>query len=232
MSYILLILSVLTGALMVLAIKPDKKLVRLLLAFSGAYLLSVTVLHLFPEIYTHHEGHHHENSSKLIGILILLGILVQSVLESFSKGLEHGHVHIHESDKSKFPIMLFMSLCIHAFSEGLPIHSSNDSLLVAIIVHKVPVALVLTTLLLHSNISKKLICIALTIFAFMSPLGYLLGAKIPFLIDYHAEITAFIIGVFLHISTIILFEGSENHHFNFKKFMAVLFGFLLAILTL
>ncbi len=231
MSYIQLILSVFIGAVMVLAIKPDKKLVRLLLAFSGAYLLSVTVLHLFPEIY---EGHYHRegNDIKRIGIFTLLGILMQSVLESFSKGLEHGHIHIHENEKRKFPILLFVSLCIHAFYEGLPIHTSNHSLLTAIIIHKLPVALVLTTLLLNSHISKKLTIIGLTIFAFMSPLGYLLGAKISLLLDYHKEITAFIIGVFLHISTVILFESNENHHFNIKKFTAIVLGFLLAIFTL
>ncbi len=235
MSYILLILSVFIGAVLVFVVKPSQKIVRLLLAFSGAYLLSITVLHLLPEIYSehHHEGHHHShNFSKITGILILLGILIQSVLESFSKGLEHGHIHLHDDEKHKFPIMLFVSLCIHAFSEGLPIHSSHHNLLIAIIVHKIPIAVVLTTLLLHSSISKKQIFIALTIFALMSPLGYLLGYKVPFLMDYHAEITAFIIGVFLHISTIILFESTENHKFNIKKFIAIIIGILLAVFTL
>ena len=38
--------------------------------------------------------------------------------------------------------------------------------------------------------------------------------KIIFFELYSSEITAIIIGIFLHISTIILFESSENHNFN------------------
>ncbi|PKH52298.1 ZIP family metal transporter [Tenacibaculum sp. Bg11-29] len=225
MSYILLIVAVLIGSLFVLVLKPNNKFVRLLLAFSGAYLLSVTILHLVPEVYIYTQN------SKKIGILILVGIIIQSVLESFSKGAEHGHIHLH-SDTSKFPWLLFISLCIHAFSEGLPIHHAGDNLLWAIIVHKIPIAIVLTTFLLHTNYSKLIIIFFLSFFALMSPLGILVSDKVPFFNDYHTEITALIIGVFLHISTIILFESSENHKFNFQKFTAILLGVLLTIFTL
>lgn len=224
MSYILLIIAVLTGSLLVLVLKPSNKLVRLLLAFSGAYLLSVTILHLLPEVYSH--THH----AKKVGILILVGIIIQSILESFSKGAEHGHIHIH-SDKSNFPWLLFVSLCIHAFSEGLPIHHANDNLLWAIVVHKIPIAVVLTTFLLKTNYSKQIIVLFLGLFALMSPVGMLVANKVPVFTEYHTEITALIIGVFLHISTIILFEGSENHKFNFQKFTAILLGVLLTVLS-
>ena len=68
MNYILLILAVLLGSFVVLLIKPSKKFVRLLLAFSGAYLLSVTILHLLPEVYQENTN------AKTIGIFILIGI--------------------------------------------------------------------------------------------------------------------------------------------------------------
>jgi zinc transporter ZupT len=209
----------------VLFLKPSKKFIRLLLAFSGAYLLSVTILHLLPEVYG-------ENSNvKIIGILILVGIILQSVLESFSKGAEHGHIHIH-SDSKKFPTLLFVSLCLHAFSEGLPIHNADDNLLWAIVVHKIPIAIVLTTFLLHSQYNKKIVFTFLIVFAFMSPLGVLLGDNIALFTTYYIEIQALIIGVFLHISTIILFESTENHKFNLQKFLAIFLGIILTILTL
>ncbi|XRE42021.1 hypothetical protein ACIVBQ_000225 [Tenacibaculum discolor] len=225
MSYLLLIISVLVGVLFVFTLKPSNTFVRLLLAFSGAYLLSVTVLHLLPEVY------HHTDDTKLIGILILIGIIIQSVLESFSKGAEHGHIHLH-SDSSKFPWLLFVSLCIHAFSEGLPIHHADDNLLWAIIVHKIPIAVVLTTFLLQTKYSKKTIFFFLTVFALMSPLGILVSNKVPLIEQYHTEITALIVGVFLHISTIILFESTENHKFNYKKFAAIILGILLTIFSM
>ena len=225
MSYLLLILAVILGVSLVFLLKPSKKFVQILLAFSGAYLLSVTILHLVPEVYV--VG----NDFKSIGIYILIGIILQSVLESFSKGAEHGHVHLHTSDK-RFPSLLFGSLCIHAFSEGLPIHNAGENLLWAILVHKIPIAIVLTTFLVHTKYSKKIVFTFLLFFGFMSPLGMLVGDKILFFKTYASELTALIIGVFLHISTIILFESSENHKFNLQKFTAILIGILLTIFTL
>lgn len=225
MSYALLIFSVIFGASLVFFIKPSKRFVRLLLAFSGAYLLSVTILHLLPDVYSHTTNH------KLIGVLIIAGILIQSILESFSKGAEHGHIHL-ESDKKSFPWLLFISICIHAFSEGLPIHNANDNLLWAIVVHKIPIAIVLTSFLLHANYSKVKVFSFLVLFSLMSPLGILVTKYAPSVQEYQAEITAFIIGIFLHISTIILFESTENHKFNFQKFSAILLGILLTVLTL
>ena len=225
MSYVLLIISVLLGSLFVLFLKPSKKFVRLLLAFSGAYLLSVTILHLLPDVYVVHTD------AKIVGIFILTGIILQSVLESFSKGAEHGHIHIH-SDGKEFPTLLFVSLCLHAFSEGLPIHNADDNLLWAIVVHKIPIAIVLTTFLLNTKYAKKTVFTFLIFFGLMSPLGLLLGDRIPFFTTYSTEITALIIGVFLHISTIILFESTENHKFNLQKFIAILFGVILTLFTL
>jgi zinc transporter ZupT len=224
-NYILLIFSVLLGAILVFLIKPSNKIVRLLLAFSGAYLLSVTILHLLPEVYTI------TTNSTIVGIFILIGIILQSILESFSKGAEHGHIHMH-SDGKQFPTLLFISLCLHAFSEGLPIHNADDNLLWAIMVHKIPIAIVLTTFLLNTNYSKKIVFSFLFFFGLMSPLGVLVGDKIPFFTNYVTEITALIIGVFLHISTIILFESTENHKFNLQKFVAILLGILLTVFTL
>ena len=135
MSYIFLIAAVLFGSILVFILKPNSKLVHLLLAFSGAYLLSVTILHLLPLVYIE------TTTYKKVGIFILAGIIIQSILESFSKGAEHGHIHIHTNGK-EFPTLLFVSLCIHAFSEGLPIHNANDNLLWAIVIHKIPIAIV------------------------------------------------------------------------------------------
>tara|TARA_B100000767_G_scaffold272366_1_gene299862 strand:+ start:237 stop:914 length:678 start_codon:yes stop_codon:yes gene_type:complete len=225
MNYILLIAAVFIGSMLVFIFKPKNKFIPLLLAFSGAYLLSVTILHLLPEVYSQTSDYNN------IGIFILIGIIIQSVLESFSKGAEHGHIHIHTNGK-EFPTLLFLSLSFHAFSEGLPIHSIGDNLLWAIVVHKIPIAIVLTTFLIQTKYSKKTVFIFLITFALMSPLGVLLGDKNSFFRTFSTEITALIIGFFLHISTIILFESTENHKFNLQKFMAIVLGILLTVITL
>jgi zinc transporter ZupT len=119
MIYLLPLLSVVFGYAIALILKPtNKKSLKLLLAFSGSFLLSLTVLHLLPEVYESaahaHEGHDHGHNNP-IGIFIMAGIVFQIILEYFSKGAEHGHVHVHGSDHlHKMPWLLFLSLCIHA----------------------------------------------------------------------------------------------------------------------
>ena len=224
MVYIILIVAVIIGAAIVLFTKPNKGFIQFLLAFSGAYLLSITILHLLPEVY--------ETQNTTIGIFILIGIFIQSILEYFSKGAEHGHVHIH-GKVTKIPWLLFIGLGIHAFFEGIPLASKTLQPLVwAIFIHKIPVAIILTTFLMQTKLSKYIITGLLASFAIMSPLGCIIFEKIPFLTKYTTEITAIIIGIFIHISSIILFETNENHHFSLKKFTAIILGFAIAFLSL
>lgn len=232
MIYGLLILSVLIGAVLVTIFKPQQTAVRLLLSFSGAYLLAITILHLLPEVFgSIHTDHSHSSlNSNTIGAFILLGVLIQSVLESFSKGAEHGHFHNH-SYSAEFPWLLFVSLSLHAFSEGIPIGYQEDSeLLWAIVVHKIPISIVLATFLLNSKLPKTYSYSFLLLFSLMSPLGLLVSEKFDFFIHYHKEITSVTIGIFLHISTIILFESSKDHKFNYSKFIVILLGMGVAFL--
>ena len=223
MTYIALIASVLVGILIVFGLKPSTKTVQLLLAFSGAYLLSITILHLFPETYN--------SSNTNAGLFILLGLLLQLILDFFSKGAEHGHIHVQNN--IKFPWALFISLCIHAFMEGIPLAHKHhhEYLLWAIVIHKVPIAIILGTFFVSSNISKLNAILFLLLFSIMSPLGSFSGENLEFLTTYKTEITAIIIGIFLHISTIILFETSKDHKFNLLKFIAILIGMGVAYLV-
>jgi len=65
-------------------------------------------------------------------------------------------------------------------------------------------------------------------FALMTPLGSLLATHIDFLIVYKAPITAVVIGILLHISTVILFESSQGHTFNLRKLVVIFFGIVMA----
>ena len=65
----------------------------------------------------------------------------------------------------------------------------------------------------------------------MSPLGVFAGSFFTTLANYHNEIMAMVIGIFLHIATAILFESTQNHQFNFKKFVSVLIGFSVAFIS-
>lgn len=219
MNYILPLLSVIIGYFFALTIRPkDKKNLKLLLAFSGSFLLSLTVLQLLPEVY--------ENPSKRIGIFIMAGILFQIILEFFSKGAEHGHVHGHDKI-NHIPWLLFISLCLHALLEGFPVGHHHD-LAIGIAIHHLPIAIILTTFFLNAGLNKKALLLFMFTFALMTPIGTLLSDTFPILNDYYTEITAVVIGILFHISSTIIFESSEGHKFNVAKVSMIILGILLA----
>ena len=230
MNYLLPFLAVVLGYSFVTLFKPaQQQYTKLLLSFSGAYLLALTVFVLIPEVYHSHDEHTH--GFKYIGLFVIVGVLLQIVLEFFSHGAEHGHTQ-HPHQHSAFPLSLFISLSIHSILEGFPLsHGHNHDLVYGIFVHKLPVAIVLTTFFVNSGVNKWKTALFLLFFALMTPLGTFLSDTVPSLINYHTELSAIVIGIFLHISTVILFENSEGHRFNLLKFLSVCVGFAVAYLT-
>jgi zinc transporter ZupT len=219
MNYILPLLSVLLGYAIALIIKPKKKNnLKLLLAFSGSFLLSLTVMDLLPEVY--------ESQNHKVGIFIMVGILFQIILEFFSKGAEHGHVHGHDKIK-QMPWLLFISLCIHAFLEGFPVGHHHD-LAYGIAIHHLPIAIILTTFFLTAELNKTALFVFMVSFALMTPLGTFVSDSVPSITQYYTEITAVVIGILFHISSTIIFESSEGHKFNIAKISMIVLGILLA----
>jgi zinc transporter ZupT len=219
MNYTLPLLSVILGYAIALIIKPKKKNnLKLLLAFSGSFLLSLTVMDLLPEVY---ESHNHN-----VGIFIMVGILFQIILEFFSKGAEHGHVHGHDKIK-QMPWLLFISLCIHAFLEGFPVGHHHD-LAYGIAIHHLPIAIILTTFFLTAELNKTALFVFMISFALMTPLGTFVSDSVTSITQYYTEITAVVIGILFHISSTIIFESSEGHKFNIAKISMIVLGILLA----
>lgn len=233
--FIGLIASVLIGGLVVTYLKATNKsqFIKLALAFSGGFLLAIIFQHLIPDIYA-------DGKAKM-GIFILLGFLVQLVLEYFSGGIEHGHVHVHKGQP--LPWVLFISLSVHSIIEGIPLGNEymgiiqdqdhgHGSLFWGIIFHQVPVAIALMTLLMNTKLSQIQSWGVLVLFAIMTPIGVLIGFNVSpaqIGLDVHV-ILAIVVGMFLHISTTIIFETTENHKFNLMKLTSILVGCSLAML--
>ena len=214
LTYLLPIFAVLIGFLIAFFLKKTKTTsIKLLLAFSGAYLLSLTIFEFFPEVY--------KSTDKMVGLFVMMGILLQIILEFLSKGAEHGHIH-HQDNKT-FPIALFVSLSIHSLLEGFPLHS-HEGLLYGVVIHKIPIAIILSTFLLKANFSKTKIILFLLVFTLMTPLGSWIQAEVAWLSDYAVYINAIVIGIFLHVSTTILFEADNHHKFNATKLVAIILG--------
>ena len=239
-EYILLFLSVVLGGGLALLFKTyEKRVLSLVLSFSGSYLLGITVLHLMPGVFSHPETS--------IGMWVLVGFFIQLLLEQLSIGVEHGHIHAHKHASASFAIQVMLGLCLHAFLEGLPLSSypdfhahhhdaghNHNHLLYGIILHKAPAAFALVILLMLSKFNRKVVILSLIIFASMSPLGALIMEYVQFSEELLTSLIAIVIGSFLHISTTILFEADDTHQHkvSWKKMLVILLGIGIALLTL
>lgn len=242
MTYLILFLSVAVGALIVMIWQPeDRKKIKLLTAFGGAYILSVTSLHLLPEVFGHTEHSHENGAFPVVGFFLLLGFFVQLILDYLSQGIEHGHAHHHAHD-GKVPWGMLVGLCLHAYLEGAPLavydHAGHgqglsgeaqEALLMGIVMHNIPVSIVFMSLLLHNGLGRAKAAGVMSVFAVMSPLGMVTAGQVAWIAQYQPQVMAVVIGIFLHIATTILFETGEDHKFNVKKFLAILAGAGLAI---
>ena len=164
----------------------------IILAFGGAFIMGLIFLHLVPEAFSY---------SSIAGTFVLIGFLVQILLEYLSKGLEHGHVHLNDSSihqtSTVMPWAAIVSLCIHAFLESMPlaegasavdvahqvrsmgslhVHVHADTaigsaLFMGLALHKLPVALVLMGLIKSTGASKVSRWCLLILFGLMPGLG-------------------------------------------------------------
>ncbi len=238
--FLALFLPVLLSGGTVFFFKANSHILKLLTAFSGAYLLAISFLDVIPEIYG-------ESNGLEIGLFVLLGFFIQLLLDFITKGVEHGHQHhdCHEHHPNQphtrvhLPVLpVIIGLFIHAFLEGMPLADSfhmtelRNTLLMGIAVHNIPIAIVLVSLALAGGSGKHMVrqaLLLLLIFALGSPLGMLtsniIGESIAAHSDYFFSILmAVVVGIFLHISTTILFETDEHHRFNWLKLLVIVAG--------
>jgi zinc and cadmium transporter len=234
-QYCILFFSIILSGLSFFIFKKTNELaLKLCLSFTGAFLFAISVLHLIPSVYQSSDAH--------IGIYVLIGFFLQIFIEFFSEGIEHGHIHHHEANEKTFPFTMMIGLCVHSYLEGMPLsgkitvgNNSNYSLLTGIILHHLPVAFALMSMLMLSGIKKYAAVFYLILFASMAPLGSLtshfLNEKL--MMDsqvYFDRVMAIVIGIFLHISTTILFESNKNHRFNLYKLFVIVCGAFLAMM--
>jgi zinc transporter ZupT len=250
-----LLISVIVGGGFVSLVsgKNSTYLIKFLLAFSGGFLLSIAFMHFIPELY------HHANKSIGYFILagFLVQLLLEYFSEGVEHGhahnhshADHGHTHIHAEDGKKWfkniPFALLLSLSVHSVIEGIPVfgtltganvvdshghnHGNDNSLLLGIILHQIPVAIALMTVFISKGMSKSKQWFWLLVFGCMTPIGVVLGMFISPNEDILNFMLAVVVGMFLHISTTIIFESGENHKYNIAKLSLILLGASLASL--
>ena len=235
MDYLILLSSIALGAITVFWLRlNDPKHVKVLNAFTGAYLLSLVMLHLLPDLYQPEPGI--VLKPLVIGAFILSGFFLQIALDAISMGIEHGHAH---EIRGRMAIGILAGLCMHAFVEALALGQSPEHqtahdlaahhfLLVSVVVHNYPISIALLGMLLQSGMKRSSALACLGLFAVMGPVGMFISTHTGLAV-YSRQLMAIVIGIFMHISTTILFESEDHHRFPTGKLVAVGVGLLLGI---
>jgi zinc and cadmium transporter len=262
---LILFASGLLGAIVAFfSAKVPQSVLESLFSLSGAYILAIVCVHLLPELFEiagvfeaghhHHDGHAHAHghlhdtgrSAKQIVMILLVmigvGMVFQLVLDRFSDGMDHGH---HHGSLKLNPYVVFGSIFIHSFTESTVFSAGKvmgddfevGNFLAGMVVHKVPVAFVLSLAMLKSFPSQKMKAVMLiSAFVISAPLGVVMSgwmmdeemfSKFGFVC-----LLAFVCGNFLHIAWGFLVEGSLKQRFSPKKLVYIVLGFGLGLLVL
>ncbi|MCU0416317.1 MAG: ZIP family metal transporter [Cytophagaceae bacterium] len=210
---------------------------KYILSFSGAYLFSITIIHILPEAITE------TGDVKLAGVFVLLGYYLQMAIEYFSTGVEHGHMHLHHHHKGKEKYYILFAMCLHGLMEGTllmhPSHmheeGSHTTLMIGMILHKIPEAFALATVLIGMMEAKRAIFGWQFLFALATPVGIYLSdvwMDSPWASERTPGILfALVAGTFMYISTTIFFEANPQHKYTSNRIWMALLGGSAAVLV-
>lgn len=230
-SYYLLLLfaAPLSGGITAIAFRKQAQAnYKLVLSFSGAFLFTIILQHLFPVVF---------DLVPDAGLYVLAGFFIQIILEQLTHGIEHGHFHGHDHTAG-YITSLMVGLTLHSFLDGIPLSSAammdatHSALFYGICIHKIPEGFALASLLLISKYKNSTVALLLISFAAVAPVAVLLGNYFQAIHSPVLNILiAIALGSFLHVSTTILFESeSSAHKFNWKRILAIALGGGMALL--
>ncbi|WP_170227074.1 ZIP family metal transporter [Luteibaculum oceani] len=224
---VLLLVTVIPGIIILNGSLKSQGWIKPLLSLSGSFLLALSFCHLLPEAY-HHEG-------ATVGVFVLLGFFAQVILESVTKGVEHGHYHSHGHFSKYFPLLVIGGLSLHSMLEAMPIGGHNhvgsgNTYLTGIALHKFPIALTLASILKTTPLKNYSRWIWFGLFCLSAPIVIVALHFFPEQIiseRFSNLSSAFAVGIFLHVSTTILFEVEDGHRLKASKFAAIISGLLI-----
>ena len=242
-SYILLMMGVMVWGVLL----PGRKMVsprwmEAISIFGGAFLLGSCFINLVPHIYLEGYTLPVGGGALKVGAAVLVGFLVQLLLERLTQCVEHGHNHSechhceHHVEGHVHPVAgLLIGLSIHAFLEGMPLVDAegdvHQGLLYGIVLHNIPLALVMIGLFVSNGFSTLKSLLLLTLFAVMTPLGSLCNLYLlPQQEGLQCLIMGLVVGILLHVSVSILFD-QDHYKFSWNKLILILLAFIAAYFT-
>ena len=187
----------LVGSFLPLLRELSQRALALLLSFSAGVLLGAVFFHMLPETRILSEN---------IGWPILTGFLLIFVLERFI------FVHACEEracDIHQMGIPAFLGISLHSLLDGLALGAGfmipelGSVVLLAVLIHKMPDSISITSILLSAGWSRRRVALLSLLFSLTTPVGALLA--VLFFRSLSPEYIAIAIGIssgtFLAIAT-------------------------------
>ena len=144
---------------------------------------------------------------------------------------EHEHSHEHKSSAIT-PYILLLALGFHGFFEGMALGIQSDiqntlSLFLAIMAHKWAASLTLGISIVKAGVEKKQLIIMILIFAFIGPIGVVIGIILSETANDNLQgiFLAISVGTFIYIAcSEVLVEEFENLEHKYLKFCMFMVG--------
>jgi len=189
-----------------------------------------------------HEEDHGHDGALLIGGALLAGFLLMLILEGSGIGHavheehhdhsdEHGHSHVHHSAPGW---MLVLGLTLHSATDGVAIGAAAATgsaaltltILLAIIIHKAPVAFSLGIFSMHEREERNETIRDVVIFALSTPVMMILAFYALTGLEVHTIGLAmlFSAGTFLYIATVDTLPDIHNPETGKKAMIYLLIG--------
>lgn len=164
------------GIFLTLQKKISYNILNFLIALGAGSMISVALLHIFPEIIEH---------SKYGAIAFLAGFVGMYLFEEIFSvhKISHKHDdHSHEDSHSHYhhiAYATFFALFLHTIFDGMAIYASTHfnavtsvAVIFGVIIHQIPLSLSLSAILKKSHIKNSYQIIFLGLFAIAIAMGY------------------------------------------------------------
>lgn len=255
MKYIGLVLTLLVGLFILLGnvfaskFKDNKRFTDFSISLAFGVIIALIVLEILPETYEILIGELSLFRVIIcIIILVLIGIFLLKILDSFIPHHEHEahHHHKHKNEDchnnhlNHIGLISASAVIIHNVIEGMSLYlvSSNDIMsgllmCIGIGLHNIPMGLVIATTLYSSNYSKKqtlLVTLIVSLSTFVGGLIMFLLGGVPSLIE--GILLGITLGMLIYIAIFELFH--QIYHMKNKKIcnIGISFGIILLVITL
>ena len=255
MNIVVLLLTLMVGIFILIGyifadkFKDNKRFTDFSISLAFGVIIALIVLELIPEVHgSLKELLDSRRAIILIIVLILIGIYILKILDSFIPHHVHEehHDHKHKNDDcykehlKHVGIISSAAIIIHNIIEGMSLYivSSNSIIsgllmCIGIGLHNIPLGLVVGTTLSNSNYNKKdslNIIILVSISTFIGGLIMFILGSVPAIVE--AILLGITLGMLIYISLFELLH--QIYHMKNTKIsrIGICFGIILLIICL